>query len=297
MANGVQMAFDPAGVMLPIAQILPMKVVKPDSRKGQQYKRLFASIREIGVVEPLIVHPQEVSKGENRQYTLLDGHYRLDVLKELGKTEAFCLLAQDDEAFTYNHKVNRTAPIQEHFMILRALEHGVTEERIAATLSVDVCEIRKRRDLLSGICAEAVTLLRQRNVAAKALREIKRATPMRQIEMAELMVATNNYSADYARCLIAATNDKQLIDTDKSKVIPEIKAEDVSRMEREMEVLGKDFLMIEEAHGKNTLNLVLALAYLRKLLDNGSIVQYLAQRHADILGELQKMIESPELKA
>lgn len=167
---------------------------------------------------------------------------------------------------------------------------------IAATLSVDVAEIRKRRDPLSGICDEAVTLLRQRNITAKALREIKRATLMRQIEMAELMVAANNYSADYARCLIVATSDKQLIDTDKSKMLPEIKAEDLSRMEREMDMLGKDFLMIEESHGKNTLNLVLALAYLRKLMDHASIVKYLTQRHADILGEFQKLVESSELK-
>ena len=32
-------------------------------------------------------------------------------------------------------------------------------------------------------------------------------------------------------------------------------------MEREMELLGRGFLMIEESHGKSTLNLVLAAAW------------------------------------
>ncbi len=297
MPEPVKMAFDPKGMMVPIGQILPIRTVRPETRKGQQYLRLFASIREIGPIEPLIVYPQEKSGKAQRLYTLLDGHYRLDVLKELGRTEVFCLVATDDEAFTYNHKVNRMAPIQEHYMILRALENGVTEERIAATLSVDARAIRLKRDLLVGICPEAVVLLRDRPVTAKALREIKRAAPMRQIEMAELMVAANNFATDYAMCLIAATPEKDLVDTDKEKVLSGVRPEDITRMEREMELLSKEFLTIKDSHGENTLHLVLAVAYLRRLLDNATVVKYLSQRHPDILSEFQKLAEAPELKA
>lgn len=35
-----------------------------------------------------------------------------------------CLISDDDEAFTYNHKVNQLSAIQEHFMILRAINAG-----------------------------------------------------------------------------------------------------------------------------------------------------------------------------
>jgi len=115
--------------------------------------------------------------------------------------------------------------------------------------------------------------------------------------MAELMVAANNFSTDYAMCLLAATPEKDLIDTDKNKILPGMKPEDIARMEREMELLGRDFLMIEDSHGRNTLNLVLAVAYLRKILDNASVVKYLSQRHPDILSEFQKLAESPDLKS
>lgn len=297
MPDAVQMAFDPKGIMLPIDRILPVRVMRPEMRKGQQYLRLFASIREIGMIEPLIVYPQEKAGKGERRYTLLDGHFRLDVLKEIGRTEAFCLIAKDDEAFTYNHKINRMAPIQEHFMILRALEQGVSEERIAATLSVNVAAIRSKRDMLTGICPEAVDMLKDKNVTTKGLRELKRAVPMRQIEMAELMMAANNYSTDYAMCLLAATPEKDLVDTERKKVLPGMKPEDVARMEREMELLGRDFLMIEESHGKNTLNLVLAIAYVRKLLANPSVDKYMAQRYPDLLGELQRLAEAPDLRS
>src|SRR5262249_36554005 len=51
---------------------------------------------------------------------------------------------------------NRLTVIQEHFMILRAIKSGVTEERMARSLDVDVQSIRQKRDLLEGICPEAV---------------------------------------------------------------------------------------------------------------------------------------------
>ncbi len=128
-------------------------------------------------------------------------------------------------------------------------------------------------------------LLKDKNVTTKSLRELMRAVPMQQIEMAELMVAANNFSTDYAMCLLAATPGKDLIDTDKNNVLPGMKPEDIARMEREMELLGRDFMMMERSHSNNTLNLVLAVAYLRKLLDHAGVVKYLSQRHPDILRE------------
>lgn len=44
------------------------------------------------------------------------------------KTTAACLASTDDEAFTYNKRISRLAPIQEHRMILKAIERGVPEE-------------------------------------------------------------------------------------------------------------------------------------------------------------------------
>jgi hypothetical protein len=58
------------------------------------------------------------------------------------------LLWQDDEAFTYNKRLNRLATIQEHLMIGRAVDLGVSEERLAKALNLDVRAIRRRRTML-----------------------------------------------------------------------------------------------------------------------------------------------------
>src|SRR5258708_4664344 len=135
MKTTVHSAFALDCVTLPLNAIHPIRQVKPTDYAFGKYKTVLASIKEIDVVEPLVVHLQKGSRGS---YLLLDGHLRLKALIELGRSEAICLVATDDDAFTYNDKVNRLSRIQEHRMIMRAVDHGVTTERIAKALAVDV---------------------------------------------------------------------------------------------------------------------------------------------------------------
>ena len=83
---------------------------------------------------------------------LLDGHLRFEALKILGREEVNCILSTDDESYTYNKRVNHIPPVAQHFMLMEALKSGVAEERIAATLNVDVAAIRRRAQMLEGIC-------------------------------------------------------------------------------------------------------------------------------------------------
>src|SRR5208283_2347264 len=81
-------------------------------------------------------------------------------------------------------------------MILKALKNGVSEERIATALNVNVGSIRKKRDMLDGICPEAIELLRNSHMTADAFAVLRKMKPVRQIEAAEymgtsLLVSTN----------------------------------------------------------------------------------------------------------
>lgn len=286
--QSVKTAFEFEGRMLPLDQILALRKLPKSIRQSEKYKCIMASIGEIDIIEPLIVFPQP---GRRNAYLLLDGTIRLEILRSTGATEAFCLIATEDEAYTYNHKVNQLTAIQEHFMIMRAIDSGVHEERIAATLNVNVAAIRKKMDLLDGICPEAVTLLKDRKISPAGLRVVRRVVPMRQIEMAELMVASNNYSTYYAKCLLAATKSEQRA-SGQEETPDGISPEDRSRMECEMIEMRRNFKVIEETHGENALHFVLAVGYLRNLLNNAKVVRFLSQRYAEILAEFQKLIEA-----
>src|SRR6267142_907042 len=67
-------------------------------------------------------------------------------------------------------------------------------------------------------------------------------------------------------------------------------------MEKEMEALQRDLRHVEDSHGNQVLNLVLARGYLGKLLGNTRIARYLGQRHGDIFRELQTISEGSSLE-
>ncbi len=292
MTNRIRLACDPKILLLPVGSILPMKKLSPGISKSKKYRRIAASIPEVGIIEPLVVYPQV---NGSTQYMLLDGHVRLDILKEMGQEKVACLVAADNEAFTYNHKVSPLSAIQEHFMIVEAIRQGVSEERIAKDSGRGRRRHPAKTDLLDGICPEAVQLLKEKRASAGAFREMRKVKPMRQIEMAELMVAANNFSASYAQCLLAATPQDQLLEPDKPKDVRGLSPEDMSRMEREMENLAQDLRSVEDSHGRNVLNLVLVVGYLKKLLENVRVVRYLSQHCCEILAEFQKIVESKTL--
>lgn len=68
-------------------------------------------------------------------------------------------------------------------------------------------------------------------------------------------------------------------------------------MEQEMQTLERDYLVLQDSHGRNVVNLTLARGYLKKLLDNGKVVRFLASKHADLLAEFQKIVEVASLEA
>ena len=104
----VKVAFEDAKVRIAIAQIQPLKLVSAAIKKTPKYAQIAASIREVGLVEPPVVARDHSDSGK---YLLLDGHSRIDVLKDMGHTDVICLVSTDDEAFTYNKRVNRLAMI------------------------------------------------------------------------------------------------------------------------------------------------------------------------------------------
>jgi len=182
-------------------------------------------------------------------------------------------------------------------MILKAIERGVPEERIAKALNVNVGSIKRKRNLLDGICPEAAEILKDKHVSINSLWELKKLAPMRQIEAVELMLAMNKYTISYAKSLVAATPEDQLVDAYKSKAIKGLNEEQIALMERESTNLEREFRLAEQSYGVDHLDLVLANGYIGSLLSNARIVRYLAQHQRDILNEFQKRAELEQTAA
>jgi len=290
----VRIGFERESRLIPIADIRPLHLVSTAVRQSPKFAQIAASIREVGIIEPPVVVPD---RSRANAFLLLDGHLRLEVLREMGAAEVVCLVSMDDEAFTYNKRLSRLAIVQEHKMIVKAAERGVPPARLAAALNVDIKTLAQKITLLKGICDETVEILRTKYVPISTFAVLRKMGSMRQIEAAELMVAMNTFTSTYAKSLLAATPQSQLAEPDKPKAIRGLSEEQISMMEKETANLDLAFKMAEQSYGTDHLDLVLAKGYLGKLLGNARIVRYLAQHHREILAEFQKLADSEPAKA
>jgi hypothetical protein len=270
-----------------IVSILPVKQLPVTVPKSQKYAQIAASIREVGLIEPPVVAR---AAGQDGAFILLDGHVRLHVLKEMGETTVTCLVSTDDESFTYNKRISRLATIQEHKMILRAVERGVSEARIAAALNVDVALIRRKRTLLNGICPEAAELLKARHCPINSFRSLRKMKPLRQIQAAELMIAANNYTVPYVEAILAATDPVDLVDPGARKEVPGVSREQTERMKAEMANLQKNIKLIEGTLGPDHLRLVVAGRYIERLLQNDRLSRFLDKNHGEIASEFRQIV-------
>lgn len=283
----VKLAFEQTSLRIPIADIELLRAVTSAIKRSVKYGQIAASIREVGIIEPPVVVR---IAGKIDSYRLLDGHIRIDVLSERGDKDVVCLVATDDEAITYNKRISRMAIVQEHKMILKALEKGVSEERLARALNVNISSIRNKRRLLDGICEEVVKILQDRMVPINTFSELKKLRPMRQIEAVEAMIAMNRYSWPYAKSLVAATPQHQLV-SEKRKAVRGLSDEQLDHMERESTNIDREFRMIEQSYGTDHLDLVLATGYLCRLIDNVRVVHHLARYHPELLSEFQRIVQ------
>jgi hypothetical protein len=286
------LGFIPEPLTIPLDRILPSRKIPEGLYGSRKFKQIQTSIDAVGLIEPLIVGKADKNSG---LHVLLDGHIRLLVLREMEFTDAPCLVAADDESYTYNNRINRLTTIQEHIMIRRAVERGVTPDRLAKALNVDISSIHRKMNLLDGICAEAVEFLKDQHFSANIGSVLRKMKPTRQVECAELMVAANKITVGYAQALLATTSSELLVGGAKPKKLRGVTAEQMAKMEREMGNLQGQYKLIEQTYGQDVLNLVLAKGYLVKLLDNTAVLRYLRQRQPDVLAEFENVVQTVAL--
>jgi RepB plasmid partitioning protein len=292
----VKISFEPQAVTLALSQIVSLKTLRPGIKESKKYAQILSSIRVIGLVEAPVVTPNTMKPGE---YFLLDGHLRVEALSDLGISAVECVVSTDDEAYTYNKRINRIAAVQEHRMIKRAIERGVPEERIAEALGLELGSVRRRSKMLNGICPDAVEFLKDTHCPLVVFDTLRRMAPIRQIEAAELMLGQNNFSGIFAKALLAATPEKLLVQSRKTKPgsVNAVSSEQISRMERELASLQNQVKSVEETYGIDNLHLTVARGYIRKLLTNARVTRWLSQHRHEYLTEFQSIAEIEAISA
>jgi hypothetical protein len=284
----VSVSFEGDFIRLPVDTILPIRPFTAAVRTSKKFKQIAASVREVGLVEPPVVSR---NPGQPGCFLLLDGHLRLEVLKDLGIPEVDCLVSTDDEAFTYNKRISRLSAVQEHRMIVRAIERGVAEDKIAKALDIAPQSVRRKVKMLDGISEEVAGILKDKQCPMAVFEILRKMKVLRQIEAAELLVNANNYSVAYASAILAGTPQSQLVDGSKPKLLKRMTPEAMARIEGELARLQESFTSIQDSYGQDHLQLTVIKGYVAKLLGNARIVRYLMQNRPDFMAEFQTIAE------
>ena len=154
----LKIAFETSSLRIPLTQIDPLREVSERVKKSVKYGQIAASIKEVGIIEPPVVvrDPSDPEK-----FHLLDGHLRVEISREQGISAIVCLVATDDEAFTYNKRVNRRASIQEQKMIMTAIDMvnrkgaGLDERTIREQLDGNICRCTGYHNIVKAVAQGA----------------------------------------------------------------------------------------------------------------------------------------------
>lgn len=285
MSVGIKQGFEKELIDLAIIELLPTKRMSANIKNGRKYSQILSSIREVGLIELPVV----ALCNKKRGYLLLDGHLRIMALSELGEERVTCLVSVDDEGYTYNKYITRLSAIQEHKMIVKALDAGVSEARLAAALNLDITSIRNKKNMLDGVCQEVIDLLKDRIMSPSVFRLLKKMKNMRQIKVAMIMNDQNRYSYLYVKSLLDGTTSDQLVGGNKKNKLSPAALEKRMRLEEESILLSDDLKNIDDSYGTDMLNLSLVQSYLKRIINNEKVSDYLQRHHKEIYDKFSEI--------
>jgi ParB-like chromosome segregation protein Spo0J len=273
--------------MLRLDALVSSRHLPNNATSSKKFLQILASISTVGLVEPVIV--ARIADDEGR-FRILDGRLRVEALRRLGLTEALCLVATDDEAYTYNKHISRLTSAQDARMIANAIERGVPRERIALVLGIDINTVKRRAELLEGISREAAVLLADKACPATTFNILKQMKPLRQLEAVELMCGQGNFTSAFARAILAATPLEQFEQSPGTRKKSENEvATQLAKLERELATLQATVAQTDERYGIEHLHLTVSAAYVATLMNNEHVSRWLKGRHPDFAAQFESI--------
>ena len=273
------------GCDLPIVKLVPRQKGEISSR---EYTRIASSIRSVGLIEPIVVFP------ENGQFTILDGYQRYKILLEMGVERVPCIIWNEREAFTGNRMVNRLSHAQEMRMLRKSLEE-LDEKTIATAFGITGIGHRLNESLLKQLHPSAAKAFETGKMAKNCARELRYVRPERQQEILEMMESCNDFSLPFVRGLIVKTPLSKRAKLAPNAFSPWEKAEkkndDLLKRLQDVEEKQDFYAGLYRQYSYNLLKLII---YVRSLLSNERVHVFLREHHPDLLKAFQEVIDNSE---
>ena len=270
---------------------IPLVLLRPRHERKiskREHERIRASILAVGLIEPLVVFP------ENDHFIILNGHQRYRILLELGVETVPCIFAQQKESFTSNRMVNRLSPFQESRMIKKSLDE-LDEKTIAAALGLAHIAHRLNSTLLKQLHPRIAAAFDAGKIKKTCVLELTYVTPKRQEEILKAMENYNDYTVPFVRSLVLKTPKHARAKNRTGAKNP------WTRHEQRKSGLLKKLAEAEEKHDfyttlyrRYSINLLKLVIYARLLVTKERVAAFLRESHPDILATFQEIITNAE---
>ena len=272
---------DSTSLDIPLTRLRPLRERKITRR---EYGRIVASIKAVGLIEPLVVYP------DGDGYVILDGAQRYRALLEMGVEEAPCILGRQREAFTGNRMVNRVSPVQEHRMIERSLGE-LDEGTIAAALGIAQITHRLKKALLKQLHPDVASAFDQGRINLTCAREFTHVKPPRQKEILGAMEGYKDFTTAFVRALVLKTPPQQRETRRKRKHNPWDKtAQRKSDLLKKLADAEQKHDFYSQLYKQYTIDLLRLAIYARSLLSNDRVREYLDGHYPELMTRFEIII-------
>ena len=269
---------------LPIIKLVPRYRRKTDKR---YHRRIEASIRAVGLIEPLVVYPL------GDQYEILDGCRRYLILLEMGVETVPCLIGNEREAFTGNRMVNRLSSAQEMRMLRKSLEE-LDEKTIADALGMTGIKHRLNQGLLKKLNPTVAKGFEDGKITKSCALELAHVKPDRQEEIRKLMESCNDYSVTFAKGMVMKTPLGRRAKTNGKKTPWTRAAEKKNDLLKRLHEAEQQQDFYSGLYRQYTTNLLKLVIFARSLVSNPRINEYLQEHYPDQLKLFNEIIDSTE---
>jgi ParB family transcriptional regulator, chromosome partitioning protein len=269
---------------VPIVKLVP----RSERQVSKKYlQRIEASLRAVGLIDPFVVYRQ------GDMYEILDGCLRYRILLDMGVETVPCLLANQREAFTANRMVNHLSASQEMRMLRKSLEE-LDESTIADALGIAGIKHRLNDGLLKRLDASVAKAFEAGKLTLQSAKELTHVKPERQAEILQLMESCKDYSVTFARGMVLKTPVAKRAKTHSSKTPWNQAEEKKSRMLERLREAEQQKDFYSSLYRQYTTNFLKLVIYVRSLVSNPHVREYLAANHAQQLEVFEQIINSTE---
>jgi hypothetical protein len=272
---------DSEALDIPIIRLRPLR---ERSISKRDYDRIAASVKALGLLEPLVVYP------EGEDYIILDGVQRYRILLEMGVDLVPCVLGKQREAFTCNRMVNRLSPLQEHRMIKTSLEKNLDEKTIANALGTAGIGHRLKKSLISQLHPDVAAAFDEGKLSRSCAREMTFIKPARQREILTAMEGYKDFSTAFARALVLKTPPAQR-ETRRRKSNPwDNKAQRKNNLIKKLAEAEEKHDFYSRLYKQYTVDLLRIAIYARSVVTNVRLRGYLDEHYPDIVMRFETII-------